>query len=123
MFAAEIDRLLLTAGHDLDSLSLPLVLDSSRDGDRFVGISGREHVLHAGDMVMRDSSGIISAVLNGPDQRTRLQPGTTSALFVTYAPAGINPVEVRTHLEHIARLVALAAPGAVLESLSIYPAV
>jgi len=123
MFAAEIDHLLLTAGHDLDSLSLPLMLDSSRDGDRFVGISGREHVLRAGDMVMRDSSGIISAVVNGPDQRTRLQPGTTSAVFVTYAPAGIDPVEVRTHLEHIVRLVALASPGAVVESPAIYPAV
>jgi DNA/RNA-binding domain of Phe-tRNA-synthetase-like protein len=122
MFAAEIEHLLLTAAHDVDVLAPPLMLDSSVDGDRFVGISGREYVLDAGDMVMRDGDGIISAVLSGPDQRTRVTPSTSHVAYVTYAPAGIAVEDVREHLREIARLVLLAAPGASVEQLEVYPA-
>jgi DNA/RNA-binding domain of Phe-tRNA-synthetase-like protein len=89
MFAAELSSLLLTAGHSTDALAPPLLVDCSKAGDRFVGINGQERELKPGDMLMRDGQGIISAVLNGPDQRTRLSEATTRALFVTYAPAGI----------------------------------
>ncbi len=122
MFAAEIDHLLLTAGHDVEALSPPLQLDSSRDGERYVGMGGREHLLRAGDMVMRDSVGIISAVLSGPDQRTRVLPSTSRIMYVTYAPVGIASADVRQHLDDVARLVALAAPGCVVDSRAIYPA-
>jgi DNA/RNA-binding domain of Phe-tRNA-synthetase-like protein len=118
MFAAELSSLLLTAGHDADALAWPLLVDCSKAGDRFVGINGQERELKPGDMLMRDGLGIISAVLNGPDQRTRLSESTTSALFVTYAPAGISPTDVHGHLDQIAELVRLGDPGAeVAESL------
>src|SRR5438105_1948660 len=51
MFAAEIESQLLTAGHDLDALRPPLLLDRSSDGDRFTGIGGQELVLRPGDML------------------------------------------------------------------------
>jgi DNA/RNA-binding domain of Phe-tRNA-synthetase-like protein len=65
MFAAELSSLLLTAGHDVQALAPPLVVDCSKVGDRFVGINGQERELKPGDMLMRDERGIISAVLNG----------------------------------------------------------
>jgi DNA/RNA-binding domain of Phe-tRNA-synthetase-like protein len=122
MFAAEIDGLLLTAGHDADVVVEPLELDSSGEGERFVGLGGREHVLKEGDMIMRDDEGIISAVLSGPDDRTQLRSSTTRALFVTYAPVGISVADLQAHLRSIARLVKLAVPAAQTESLEIYPA-
>jgi hypothetical protein len=61
---------------------------------------------------MRDGLGIISAVLHGPDQRTRLSETTTSALFVTYAPAGIARGDVQRHLDQIAANVRLTNPSA-----------
>ncbi len=122
MFAAEIDHLLLTAGHDADVVQTPLVLDASVEGDRFVGIGSREQVLHAGDMVMRDDGGLISAVLSGPDERTRVRPVTTRVVYVTYAPRGVSEAQVREHLDQIARLVTVACPGAEQEDSSIYPA-
>jgi len=88
------------------------VVDCSQAGDRFVGINGQERELKPGDMLMRDGLGIISAVLNGPDQRTRLSETTTSALFVTYAPAGISCADVQRHLEQIAANVRLTDPNA-----------
>ena len=112
MFAAELDSLLLTAGHDLDALAPPLVVDCSGPGDRFVGINGQARELKSGDMLMRDGLGIISAVLNGPDQRTRLSATTTRAVFVTYAPAGLASGDVQRHLEAIADSVRLTDPGA-----------
>src|SRR5712691_9728867 len=94
MFAAELDSLLLTAGHDVDALQPPLVVDRSVADERFVGLGGREQVLRAGDMLMRDHGGIISAVVYGPDQRTRLVGHTRRALFTTYAPAGVHADQV-----------------------------
>jgi DNA/RNA-binding domain of Phe-tRNA-synthetase-like protein len=112
MFAAELDSLLLTAGHDVDALAAPLLVDCSQAGDRFVGINGQERELKASDMLMRDGLGIISAVLHGPDQRTRFSETTTSALFVTYAPKGIARADIQRHLEQITANVRLTDPGA-----------
>ncbi len=110
MFAAELSSLLLTAGHDVDALTPPLLVDCSKAADRFVAINGQERELKPGDMLMRDGRGIISAVLNGPDQRTRLSETTSRALFVTYAPAGISPADVQGHLDQIAQHVRLVDP-------------
>ncbi|MGI9146271.1 MAG: phenylalanine--tRNA ligase beta subunit-related protein [Chloroflexota bacterium] len=112
MFGAELSSLLLTAGHDVDALVPPLLVDCSKAGDRFVGINGQERELKPGDMLMRDGGGIISAVLNGPDQRTRLSDATSRVLFVTYAPAGISVVDVEDHLKRIVGYVQLAEPRA-----------
>jgi DNA/RNA-binding domain of Phe-tRNA-synthetase-like protein len=122
MFAAELDSLLLTAGHDVDALVPPLLVDCSKAGDRFVGISGQEREQKTGDMLIRDGRGIISAVLNGPDQRTRLSATTSRALFVTYAPAGISPADVQLHLDHIGEYVRLADPHAQVVESVILPA-
>ena len=104
----------LTAGHDVDALRPPLLVDRSRSGDRFIGINGEPRHPKPGDMLMRDADGIISAVLHGPDQRTRLSETTTRALFVTYAPVGVAPAEVQAHLDVLADYVRLASPDAAI---------
>ncbi len=121
MFAAEIDTLLLTAGHDRDALEPPLVIDCSGGGERFIGIGGQEHVLRPNDMLMRDSQGIISAVVYGPDQRTRLHDDTRRVLFTTYAPEGIGDAVIRGHMEQIAANVRLASPNARTTLMALYP--
>jgi DNA/RNA-binding domain of Phe-tRNA-synthetase-like protein len=121
MFAAELDSLLLTAGHDLDALRAPIVVDRSNADERFVGLGGREQVVRAGDMLMRDQGGIISAVVYGPDQRTRLTGHTRRALFSTYAPAGVSADQVLRHLDQLVALVRLAAPEADVRLRALYP--
>ena len=62
MFMAELKNLLLTAGHDLTAVALPVRVDVTREGDRYVAINGTERVPAAGDMMMVDGEGIISSV-------------------------------------------------------------
>jgi DNA/RNA-binding domain of Phe-tRNA-synthetase-like protein len=119
MFMAELRSLVLTAGHDLDALSGTLRADVSADGDAYVTLSGAEAVLKRGDMLMADAAGIVSSVLRGPDQRTRITPETRRAVFAVYAPAGVGEEAVRRHLDDLRANVELIAPGARTEALVI----
>jgi DNA/RNA-binding domain of Phe-tRNA-synthetase-like protein len=112
MFMAELKNLVLTAGHDLAAIGLPIRVDVSRDDDSYVLMNGTERVLRAGDMMMVDGTGIISSVLHGPDRRTRIRPETREVLFAAYAPARIGESVVREHLEDIRSNVLLLAPDA-----------
>ena len=48
MFAVELHNLLLTAGHDADTVQPPLVVDRSNADERFVGLGHRPDVGRAG---------------------------------------------------------------------------
>jgi DNA/RNA-binding domain of Phe-tRNA-synthetase-like protein len=112
MFMAELENLILTAGHDLDTVVPPVRVDVTADGDRYVLLSGTEVVLERGDMMMADGAGIVSSVLRGPDLRTRITPQTRNVFFAAYAPAAIGEEAVRAHLNDIRANVELLAPGA-----------
>ncbi|HEX8990504.1 MAG TPA: phenylalanine--tRNA ligase beta subunit-related protein, partial [Anaerolineales bacterium] len=122
MFMAEMDGLLLTAGHDLDVLHLPLTLDIATGKESYTLLRGEEQVPKAGDMMIRDGEGIVSSVIYGPDQRTQVTAGTRSAVFTIYAPAGIQPLDVSRQLEAIRDNVLVIAPKARVELLEVYAA-
>ena len=116
MFMAELENHLLTAGHDAAEVASPVHVDVSRDGESYVAFNGQSQLLKPGDMVMRDARGVISSVLNGPDQRTRIRSETDRAIFAVYAPPGIGSVRVAEHLAAIAANVRVVAPSAVIVS-------
>jgi DNA/RNA-binding domain of Phe-tRNA-synthetase-like protein len=122
MFMTELENLILTAGHDLAALELPVQVDVTREGDEYVLLNDAERAVGAGDMTMRDGRGIISSVLHGPDRRTRITPETTEVLFAVYAPAGIGEDAVRDHLEGTRSNVLLVAPEAETELIATLPA-
>src|SRR5215831_600338 len=99
MFMAEVKNMLLTAGHDLDLLQLPLTLDVSRGTESYTVMRGEEQPLKAGDMFIHDQVGIISDIIYGPDQRTQINANTRSVIFTVYAPAGISEQAINQHLE------------------------
>ena len=105
MFTAELDSLILTSGHDLQTLRGPLTVDVAVAGDAYTRLSGKDQMLKAGDMVVRDAQGIIASVAHGPDARTRLQPETNAALFGAWCPVGIAPSIVEAHLARLAALI------------------
>jgi len=122
MFMAELKNLLLTAGHDLDRLSLPVRLDAAKGDEHYILLRGQEQVLKPGDMFMADQDGVISSILYGPDQRTQINAATKRVLFTVYAPEGIDPQAVQAHLEDIRDLVLLITPAATVELLQVFGA-
>jgi len=120
MFMAEMEDLLLTAGHDLDVLRLPLTLDAAGGTETYMLLRGETQTLKAGDMYIRDGDGVISSVIYGPDRRTQIRPETKNAVFTAYAPPGITGEAVKNHLEHILRNIKSFAPEAVGETLEVF---
>ena len=121
-FVAELDSLVLTAGHDADLLEPPLFIDATQDGEAFTQMNGKEKQLKVNDMMMRDAKGIVCTILYGQDKRTPISPKTKRALYVSYAPAGVKKEDVQKQLELIRQNVLLFAPAAVTEMLEIHAA-
>jgi len=115
MFTAEVDSLILTSGHDLDALQGPLWVDVARDDEVYTKINGKPQALRAGDMVVRDSAGMIACVVYGPDQRTRLRLESDAALFGAWCPVDVAPAVVDAHLGALARLLRVEWPEATVD--------
>jgi DNA/RNA-binding domain of Phe-tRNA-synthetase-like protein len=110
MFIAELRNLLLTAGHDLDALELPVRLTVG-SGESYVAPNGQETTVKAGDMVIADAGGrVLSAIITGPSDFARIGPETTAALFYTYAPPGVDSGLVDAQLDEIEHNVRLISP-------------
>jgi len=120
MFMAELKNLLLTAGHDLDAIDLPIKLDVSSGGEKYIQLSGQEKELILNDMMVSDLQGIISSIIYGPDKRTQIKPDTRNTLFVVYAPPGIEKSKVFKHLQDIQKYVHIIAPKSESELLKVF---
>lgn len=122
MFMAEVKNMLLTAGHDLDILQLPLTLDVTAGTESYTVMRGDVRTVKAGDMTISDQVGIISNIIYGPDQRTQITTSTQNVVFTVYAPAGIDERLVTSHLQDMHDYVTIVAPQAKVELLEIYGA-
>lgn len=121
-FAAELETLVLTAGHDPAKLAGPLFIDVSREGDRMTRMSGEPKSLRSGDMIMRDSGGVSCSIIYGQDNRSPLTSRSQAALYVAYAPPGVPREAVEAQLEAIETNVRRFAPAAVVERQQIITA-
>ncbi len=120
MFMEELRNMLLTAGHDLDAVKTPLILDTAKGNEKYIRMNGQEQVLKAGDMMIADSVAVISSVIYGPDRRTMITADTKRVLFTVYAVPGIGAQAVRQHLEGIEANIRLVSRDAQLELLEVY---
>jgi DNA/RNA-binding domain of Phe-tRNA-synthetase-like protein len=115
MFVAELQNQLLTAGHDLAALDPPIRLDVARGTESYTLINGQEQQLKPGDMYIADRQSVMSSVLYGPDQRTRIAESTRDAIFTVYVPPGIDRAALDQHLDDIIANVRLISPSARVE--------
>jgi DNA/RNA-binding domain of Phe-tRNA-synthetase-like protein len=122
MFMAELEDQLLTAGHDLDALALPLRLDVSQGDETYTMMRDAPQQLKPGDMFIADGQGVVSSIVYGPDRRTRIVSETRHAVFTAYAPAGIGAEAVRAHLATIRGHVSSFAPAAAVAHEQVYAA-
>jgi len=115
MFMAEMEHLLLTAGHDLAAVVPPVRLDAGTGVEEYVKMNEQSQVAKAGDMMVIDSRGILSSIIHGPDLRSRLTLETRDAMYVVYGPAGITRDDVARHLGAIRASIQVFSPSALFE--------
>ncbi len=115
VFTAEVETLVLTAGHDIDNLVEPVMIDVSHYGDEITQLNGQIKTIRPGDMVMRDREGLACSILYGQDNRSPITPQTRHVLYVAYAPPGVPVGHIETHLQQVEQYVRLFAPLAGLE--------
>jgi DNA/RNA-binding domain of Phe-tRNA-synthetase-like protein len=121
-FAAELQSLVLTAGHDADLLEAPVRIDATLGGEAFEQMNGATRTLKAHDMMMLDGSDIVCTILLGQDKRTAISEKTRRALYVAYAPTGVPVAAVQIQLELIRDYILLVAPEAEIEMLEVHAA-
>jgi DNA/RNA-binding domain of Phe-tRNA-synthetase-like protein len=114
-FIAEVETLVLTAGHDVARLQGSVRLDVSQEGEQIIQMNGTTREMHAGDMLMKDAQGICCSIIYGQDNRSPISPETTSVLYVAYAPEGVSAEMVDTQLQKIEENIRLFSPKAVVE--------
>jgi len=114
-FAAELGTLILTAGHDVEKLETPVIIDLAREGDLITQMNGEQKDVPVGDMLMRDGHGVACTILRGQDNLSPISKETTHVLYVAYAPPGVMEEQVGAQLEAIERYVRIFAPGWVVE--------
>jgi len=119
-FTAEVETLVLTAGHDVEHLHGEVSLGVAREGDQLAPMTGgAPKAIPPGDMIMRDAQGVCCSIIYGQDHRSPISPATSHALYVAYAPAGVPHETVDTHLRLIEAHARLVSPSAVTESLRV----
>jgi len=114
-FMAEVETLILTAGHDAQQLTRPVVIDVSRDDDQMTQMNGTSRAVRAGDMIMRDAGGVSCSIIYGQDARSPITPETSRVLYVAYAPAPIAPDVVERQLRGVEENLRLVSEGLVVE--------
>jgi DNA/RNA-binding domain of Phe-tRNA-synthetase-like protein len=114
-FMAELETLILTAGHDSRKLRGAIVIDVSGEGERMTPMNGAPKAIRAGDMIMRDADGVACSIIYGQDARSPISPETSCALYVAYAPAGVAAALVEAQLRGLEENLRLVSPDLTVE--------
>lgn len=119
-FTAELETLVLTAGHDADLLQEPITIDATQGHEEFIQMNGQIITLKPNDMMMTDSQSVVCTIIYGQDKRTPITPRTRRALYVSYAPPGVPRESVEQQLDSIQNNILLFAPEAEVEMIEIF---
>jgi DNA/RNA-binding domain of Phe-tRNA-synthetase-like protein len=89
-FMAEMCAGILVAVTDFDRVEGRLILDVAREGEKSVGMGGRQFTMKEGEIVLRDEKDIICVLCQGADDKTKVKNDTSDVLFYSYAVPGIE---------------------------------
>ncbi|MEM6428689.1 MAG: phenylalanine--tRNA ligase beta subunit-related protein [Deinococcota bacterium] len=121
-FVAELETLVLTAGHDADLLEEPVTIDASQGDETFTQMNGKTKTLKPNDMMMRDGQDVVCSIIYGQDARTPISETTTRALYVAYAPTGVPKETVEQQLTAITQNIQLVTADVRVELLEVITA-
>ncbi len=115
-FMAELDTLILTAGHDVAKLREPVFMDVARVGDQMDLMKSASKNILPNDMIMRDAESICCTIIYGQDNRSPISAQTSHVLYVAYAPVGVPAQAVDLQLERIEENIRSFSTSAHLEN-------
>jgi len=118
-FAAELDTLVLTAGHDVDKLQGKIYIDIAGESDEMTRMNGAVKKLYPGDMVMKDDSGVVCSIIYGQDNVSFITKKTSHVLYVVYAPGGVPEALVEKQLKKIESNIYLFSTDADVEQFAL----
>ena len=120
MFMAELKNHFLTSVHDYSKIVEPLCLDRTISGELFTLFNGEQKSLKKDDLYIRDTKDIISNVLNGMDERTKVTLGTHTAMYNVYVLFSIEDQKILSHLDDMANYLKLNDESIIIEERSLY---
>jgi len=120
MFMAELKNHFLTSVHDYSKIVKPIYLDCTLGGELFTLFNGEQKSLKKDDLYIRDTKDIISNVLNGMDERTKVTSDTHTAMYNVYVPFSIDDQKILSHLDDMANYLKLNDANIIIEERSLY---
>ncbi len=120
MFLSELESMLLTAGHDLSRLQLPLHLKMASGRETYQSISGKEVNAVGSDLMICDGTSVISSILRGPDFNSRITEFTSDVLFTIYAPPRIETGYIEASLRRIEERIRTVSHSSQTEVLQVF---
>jgi DNA/RNA-binding domain of Phe-tRNA-synthetase-like protein len=119
MFMGELKNHFLSSVHDYSLVKEPLFVSCSMGTEEFTFFNGEKKALKKEDLYIKDGEGIISAVLYGMGERTKVTEKTTEALYTVYVPFKIEEEKVIAHLEDMAEYLKLNDKNVRIENIRV----
>ena len=91
---AEMCHGILMAIQDLDRFNGDWRLDLADDGETFQSVSGRMLSCREGEIVLRDDTGVVCSLFQGPDSRTRVDASSKNIAVYVFTAPGIQEEQV-----------------------------
>src|SRR5215467_15211153 len=103
LLLSEMSTGLLMGAQDAAAIREPLVCDLAEEGETFRGMRA-EVLCRKGEIILRDSEGIIATLFQGPDRRTRLNKDTKDIVFFVFSVPGMGAADVQEGMEAVCGL-------------------
>lgn len=87
---AEMCHGILMAIQDLDHFHGEWRLDLANEGETFQGVSGRMIHCKEEEIVLRDETGMVCSLFQGPDFRTKVDPSSKNIVVYVFTAPGIQ---------------------------------
>jgi hypothetical protein len=117
LLLAELQHGMLVGIQDATTIVPPLEFDVLAHGDRFEGMRGKVHC-NPGEVVLRDSNGIIASLFQGPDKRTEIHDSSRDIVAFVFAVPGEERGQVSDTLKFLQSMLAPAVQSAQFETHS-----
>jgi DNA/RNA-binding domain of Phe-tRNA-synthetase-like protein len=96
---AEMCHGILMAIQNLDHFQGEWRLDLAKEGEIFEGVSGRMIRCKEEEIVLRDETGIVCSLFQGPDSRTKINASSKNIVVYVFTTPGIQEEQVANGLQ------------------------